>query len=294
MSAVWMVARSQLRRRRGATVVLALLVGLAGAVVIAAVAGASRTDTAMERFVAYSRTEDLIAVVNGAQGDPSDPAVVAQALATRARVLALPQIAEVGRAPYLFLSPDKAGKEVGAINPFGAADDHAFRTMDRPLLLHGRFARPDRPDEVVVDDFTAAERHLHVGSRVTMWAFSFEQTIDTARAGFGKIPAPEGPSYTFSVVGVVRLPNTVHAPPAAVARDAIFIGEGAMILTPAFLRQYARDQGVPEEVLGGMEIFRIRLRHGLADLPAFEQALRGVVGPGDGQVHVGSDIQRCG
>ncbi|MEY2582448.1 MAG: putative transport system permease protein [Ilumatobacteraceae bacterium] len=272
---------------------LAMLVGLAGAVVIAAVAGASRTDTAMERFVANSRPEDLIVVVNGAQGDPSDPTVVAQALATRARVLALPQIAEVGRAPYLLLSPDKVGKEVGAINPFGAADAQVFRTMDRPLLLHGRFSRPDRPDEVVVDDFTAAERHLHVGSRVTMWAFSFEQTINTARAGFGKIPAPEGPSYAFSVVGVVRLANTVNAPPPAVARDALFIGEGAMILTPAFLRQYARDQGIPEEVLGGMEIFRIRLRHGLADLPAFEQALRSVVSPGDGQVHVGSDIQNA-
>src|SRR5258706_14089260 len=112
-----MIARSELGRRRGATIVLALFVGLAGAVVIAAVAVASRTNSAMERFVAYSRPEDLIAVVNGVQGDPSDPNVVARALATRARVLALPQIAEVDRAPYLFLSPDKAGEEVGAINP---------------------------------------------------------------------------------------------------------------------------------------------------------------------------------
>ena len=217
--------------------------------------------------------------------------MVAQALATRARVLALPQIAEVDRAPYLVLSPDKAGKEVGAINPFGAAGEHAFRTMDRPLLLHGRLARADRPDEVVVDDFTAAERHLRVGSELTMWSFTFEQTINTARAGFGKIPAPEGPSYTFHVVGVVRVPTTVNAPPAAVARDATFTSQGAIYLTPAFLRQYAKDQGVIEEALPGMEIFRIRLRNGLTDLPAFEQALQNVVGPGDGQIHVGSDTQ---
>ena len=65
MPSVWMIARSQLRRRRGATILLALLVGLAGAVVIAAVAGASRTDSAMKRFVAYNRPEDLVAVVNG-------------------------------------------------------------------------------------------------------------------------------------------------------------------------------------------------------------------------------------
>jgi hypothetical protein len=39
-----------------------------------------------------------------------------------------------------------------------------------------------------------------------------------------------------------------------------------MNLTPAFLGQYAKDIGMPEEALPGMEIFRIRLRHGLADL----------------------------
>jgi hypothetical protein len=48
-----MLARAQLRRRRAATVALVLLVGLGGGVVLASVAGASRTDSAMDRFVAY-------------------------------------------------------------------------------------------------------------------------------------------------------------------------------------------------------------------------------------------------
>src|SRR5437667_12530797 len=65
VQAVWMAARAQLRRRWGATVALALLVGLAGGVVLAAVAGASRTETAMKRFVDYSRPEDAYVVVNG-------------------------------------------------------------------------------------------------------------------------------------------------------------------------------------------------------------------------------------
>src|SRR5439155_973518 len=50
MLVVGVVARAQLRRRRGATVALVLLMGMAGGVVLAAVAGASRTDTAMNRF----------------------------------------------------------------------------------------------------------------------------------------------------------------------------------------------------------------------------------------------------
>jgi hypothetical protein len=206
-------------------------------------------------------------------------------------VIALPQIAEVDRAPYLLLSPDPEAKEIGAINPFASVGEHAFRTMNRPLVLHGRLTRPDRLDEVVVDDFTAAARHLRVGSDLKLWSFSFEQTIDTARAGFGKFPRPAGLSYTFRVVGVVRLPISVNAPPPAVARDATFTSQGAIYLTPAFLRQYAKDQGVIEEALAGMEIFRIRLHNGLTDLPAFEHAVQNVVGPADGQIHVGSDTQ---
>lgn len=42
-----------------------------------------------------------------------------------------------------------------------------------------------------------------------------------------------------------------------------------------------------------MEDFRIRLRHGLADLAAFEQALHTVVTPADGQVRLGSDTQNA-
>ena len=65
VAAVWMAARAQLRRRWGATVALALLVGLAGGVVLAAIAGASRTESAMKRFVAYSRPEEVFVSVNG-------------------------------------------------------------------------------------------------------------------------------------------------------------------------------------------------------------------------------------
>src|SRR5437762_7414754 len=143
MAAVWMAARAQLRRRWGATVALALLVGLAGGVVIAAVAGASRTESAMKRFVAFSRPEDAYVVVNGPPppagtstlGGPSadlPPAVIrdyiAKTITDRERLVHLPEVAEAGRAPYMLLSPDKAGRELGAINAFAAADVHAFGT----------------------------------------------------------------------------------------------------------------------------------------------------------------------
>ena len=55
MGAVWLRAKAQLRGRLLASLLLALLVGLAGGVVLAAVAGARRSDAALPRFLAASR-----------------------------------------------------------------------------------------------------------------------------------------------------------------------------------------------------------------------------------------------
>jgi hypothetical protein len=289
MRAALGVGRRQLRRRWAATAVLVVLVGLAGGVVLAAVAGASRTGSAMGRFVAYSRPEDLIAVVNGAQGDPSDPSVGARATAIRSRFEALPEVASAGRAPYIFLAANPQGSDIGGVNAFAAADTHMFRSIERPRVLSGRLPDPRRADEAVVDDVTAAARHVHVGSRMRLWAFTAAQQGNPETTFLSKYPAPAGPEYSFHVVGVVRVPAGVDAPPASAVRDAAYGGVGSIELTPAFLRHYAADEQVPVEALPGMEIFRVRLRHGRADAPAFERAVAGIVSPGDGQVHLGSD-----
>src|SRR6476620_7023098 len=154
MRAAWAVGWRQLRRRWAATAALVVLVGLAGGVVIAAAAGASRTDSAMRRVAAFSRPEDVTAFVNGAQGDPSDPTVVARGEAVRSQVLGLPQIAEAGRSPYIFLAANRQGSDGGGVNAFAAADRHMYRAIERQRLLSGRLARPGRADEAVVDDLT--------------------------------------------------------------------------------------------------------------------------------------------
>jgi ABC-type lipoprotein release transport system permease subunit len=289
-------------------VALALLVGLSGGVVIAAVAGASRTDSSMRRFVAYSQPEDVYVVVNGPRtdfapgggiaGPPPNitPEQAQQYLASvsadRDKLVHLPQVLDAGRAPYMFMAPDKAGEQVGGINPFAAADAHAFRTVDRPLVLRGRMARLDHADEAVVDDVTARVRHLQVGSHVTLYSYSAQQNGNAAVGGFSAIPAPAGAAYTFRIVGIVRDPTTVQVPPATVVGDAVYEGAGGMVLTPAFLRRFADDQRQPIETLPGIEGFRIRLRHGLADFTAFSRQLPALhVTPQD--VHTGSDVQQA-
>lgn len=305
VTAVWIAARAQLRRRWGATVALILLVGLTGGVVIAAIAGASRTDSAMKRFVAYSRPEEAYVTVNGPipagtntfEGPPDVSPAEMQAyinatLADRDRLVHLPQVAEAGRAPYMLLSPDKEGKELGAINPFAAADGHAFRTIDRPKVLQGRFAKLDRPEEAIVDDVTARLRHLHVGSKVTMWSYTAQANTNAATSGYGHFAPPDGPAYTFRIVGIVRSPTDVNTLPATVAGDALYEGQGGMVLTPAFLQKWSADQQQDVEAIPGIEGFRIRFRPG-ADIAAFQRALPALdIKPED--VHIGgSDIQNA-
>jgi putative ABC transport system permease protein len=306
-----MAARAQLRRRWGATVALALLVGLTGGVVLAAVAGASRTDSAMKRFVAFSRPEDAFVSVNGPQlpgvsslgGPPPDltPAqlqpFVDRTLAERKELVHLPQVAEAGRAPYMLLSPDKDGKDFGAINAFAAADGHAFRTLDRPKVLHGRLARLDRVDEATVDDITARLRHLHVGSQVILWSYQSATNAGAAASGFGNFSPPDGPAYTFRVVGIVRSPSDVNTLPTSIIGDALYQGQGMMLLTPAFLQKFTADQGPQPglpgiESLPGIEGFRIRFRPG-ADVSAFQRQVATLDVPAE-EVHIGgSDIQNA-
>ena len=72
MGAVWLRATAQLRGRVRASLLLALLVGLSGGVVLAALAGARRSDAALPRFLAASRTTDALVYFTGTSLDQWD------------------------------------------------------------------------------------------------------------------------------------------------------------------------------------------------------------------------------
>ena len=271
-----MAARAQWRQRRAATVALILLVGLAGGVVLAAVAGARRTDTAMDRFVAYNRPVDVAVVVN-------DPAL-------RPKVTALPQVEAAGQAIFVFM---QTSRRAGASSSSGFAAfatlGETLRSVRRPLMIDGRLPRADRPFEAVVNEGAARENHLHVGSRIRTYAYTAEQELQAGTSGFGQFGGPAGPAYTFRIVGVIREPSDVKSIPASVVKDAFYEGDSSLTTTPAFLRRYAADLGFgsPQEVFGA-EFVAMRLRHGSADLPAFGRAVRRIIGPG-AQILAGSD-----
>jgi hypothetical protein len=100
VSAVWLRSTAQLRGRARATVLLAVLVGLAGGMVLAAVAGARRTDAALPRFLAYDRPR-ADAIIYSPSGGQQRREV---------RVLAaLPEVARATRiSTTIVASPDPA------------------------------------------------------------------------------------------------------------------------------------------------------------------------------------------
>ena len=106
----------------------------------------------------------------------------------------LPEVAAYMRTPYLFLTPDRSGADLGSLNLFASADVAGYRTIDRPLMVAGRFPDPSRPFDVAINPTAATRLHLRVGSRLTLHALSAAQVRDCGRlisdpAGF----APRAP-----------------------------------------------------------------------------------------------------
>src|SRR6478752_890691 len=61
-----MIARSELGRRRGSLTLLAILVAVSTAVTLAGFAGARRTDSVLDRFLAATHARDVGAFVQSA------------------------------------------------------------------------------------------------------------------------------------------------------------------------------------------------------------------------------------
>jgi len=272
MAAVWSHTRAELRRRWQATVLLAILVGLAGGVVLAAVAGARRTDSAMDRFLAYTR--------------PMNVEVDAQGLDLHA-VERLPQVADTDEGAYLGLVPSTPSGapdpgSLGSVSPLVGARGRMGVTSERFLLVAGRRARPDRPLEVVANETVAARWKLRPGGTLRMWAYTPEQVNRPVLEGTAPV-APKGLAFDFTVTGVIRLPQDVS--PTAVDQDVIYLGTGTVYLTPAFWRAYGTRVGN----LGVGQEFR--LGGGQRNLDAFRAAVRSLPGGRKATIQVGSDAE---
>ncbi len=170
MGVVWYRLRTDVRVRWRTLALLAVLVGVGGGVALAAFAGARRTAAAVPQMLAYSRADDGDVGFGGFCRPSRVTGRAARSLAPlpgAARVLRLPQVAAFARMPYLFFSSSPSGSGLGSVNVTASADVQGFRTIDRPLMVAGRFPGVRRPFDAAVNELAAQRFHLHVGSRLT-------------------------------------------------------------------------------------------------------------------------------
>jgi hypothetical protein len=269
MAAVWVRARAELRRRWRATILLTVLVGLAGGVVLAAVAGARRTGSAVDRFLAYNR--------------PMDVSVAGLDMAA---VGHLPQVVDADEGTLVPLLPDTPSgpgdpRTTGVIAAFASIHGRLGLTSERPILVRGRQPDPGRPLEVAVNEPLAARWRLRPGDTLRTAAYSprqFERGVDSSTIG-----KPRGPALDLTVTGVMRQPGDLS--PVPIQHDVIYLGADVAYLTPAFWA--AHHDSVANLGVG----VGLRLHRGQADLDAFTAAVRALPGGRQAMIEAGSEAE---
>jgi hypothetical protein len=158
--AVIFLASHEMRARWRAWTVLVLLVAVAGGLVLAAIAGASRTESAYPRYLKASKASDVLVA-------PDVPTLGGyfDALAR------LPDAGAVARVAGLRLETPGHGS-LGAREPavLAPVDGRFGRSVDVPKVLAGRLPAAGRAGEIAVDQRGAAVMGLQVGSLLTMRA----------------------------------------------------------------------------------------------------------------------------
>ncbi|MEX2658165.1 MAG: FtsX-like permease family protein [Acidimicrobiales bacterium] len=262
MDAVRVLLGADLRRRWRSWLALALLVGLAGGVAMASVAGWRRTLTAMERFVEHNRPTDVY--VSG-QLD-------------RDELEAIPEVVATAGGGYMLMVPvgedgTPDADQLGAINPFSVDDQRLGRTYERPIVVEGRLADPEEPLEVVVDEDLARTYGVEAGGRLEMAGYGIDQG-EAVLQRLGTL-APTGPIFDFAVVGVVRFPADVVTKPSV--DDVVYLGSRDLYLTPAFDLAHRRVDVLDIGALFGdpsAQDFEVRLRDGRRSEATLATAVR--------------------
>ena len=256
MAAVWMRFRAELRSRLPAILSLTLIVGILGGVVIAAAAGARRTESAYPRFLEAQNAMNIVL----------DPVGKDSAQGLR-EVEHLPDVAEFSTVNILFAAiRAENGKTLFFPDVFSlAAIDGRFgRTLNSLKILSGRAAHPDDPSEAVASFPVAQSLGVRAGDTVRLGIFGNEPFVGRRLQGLRPIP--------LTVVGIGAAPGEFQ--PLAGGYLPGFH------LTPAFYRLH-RDLFVP-----GDESIAVKLRGGEGGVRAFRRELTGI----SEHLHVGFDV----
>src|ERR1700733_2805290 len=193
MATGWLALRADVRRRWRALVSLALLIGLAGGVVLTAAAGARRTDTAYPRLLSWaSATQvDLLPAANGFAAD------------YYAALAKLPQVAQLSTAVlYQVVLPPARHADNNQLTAMSSPDHGVGLATDKVKVLQGQPYDPDTPGQAMIDPQLAALEHVGPGGPLRL-------------VGVPNDPKPGSPDFTkrvrmaFRVTAVVVFDNQI-------------------------------------------------------------------------------------
>lgn len=263
MRPVLMRARTNLRSRLRSVCLLTLAIAIAGGATIAAIAGARRTDTAVDRFLTYEKPQQ-----GGVFADPTLYPEIA-------RLPAVESSTQLARFGFVPLRADGGYDEKSNLGAIGVDNF----SSGRPIVVSGRLPNPARAAEIAINESAKTNEHLDIGSVVRFHAFTPGQA--QAVLGPSKIP-PKGPLVTGRVVGIVRYPTDLST--AQISPGVTYTGSDSAFFTPAFLQKY-RDRVA---LLGGL-LLAFRLHDpSSSSLRAFEADVTRIT-HGRSQVFLGSD-----
>lgn len=240
--------RSRWRTYAGGILLFAML----GGVSMAAVAGARRTASAYQRFLADSRAPTMV----------FDAGAYEAGLANTIR--RMPEVADA--ATYVGLNaapldedgrPDFSGPEAEML---GSVDGRFFR-MDRPSVIRGRLPNPRRSDEAAVNETFAREAGIALGDTADLGIYTDEQVESE---GFDENPSAPSGRGSITIVGVVAFGDEI------VQGDAERFGR--VLVTPAFTR--------PNLDYGSYAWQAITLKRGDADVAAVQARIRSMLPDG--------------
>jgi hypothetical protein len=259
---VWLCVRAGLRQDWRGLALLTLITAVLGAVVLAALAGARRTDTAVARFLQYA---------GPVQGYVSaDPATVA-------RIPALPGVAYAEVADRMLAGPVSVDGR-----PVSLLQVSTLALLDRPpqvrgIVIAGRWAAQSRADEAVLDESGAQALDAHVGSVLELRGYRRSQMQQVLN---GSTVPPQVVLGDVRVTGIIRIPTDLTGN-SAVDANVTYAGQGDLFTTDAFFQKYRAS-------VGGFLDVAFQLKQGAAGLPAFDAQVRRLAG-GNAQVELGAD-----
>ena len=190
MSAVWMRARNELRRRWRGLLSLALIAGVGGGAALAAVAGARRTDSVYPRFLKATNSFDAFVGLTYNNYDPKYIRLLEKA----AKLSVIKDYALVEIFNATVTGPNGVTKSFPDLFPIAGPDGRLAHSINRVKILSGRLSDNSRADEAILNPVEAQHLGAHVGSMLSIDLFTIHKKVNVRVVGIGLYGGEVDPS----------------------------------------------------------------------------------------------------